>query len=46
MPRHAPYVPHGVIPAVLEQDDATTFIEPGIRGRVDALGNLIVVRAP
>jgi N-methylhydantoinase A len=33
-------------PAVLEQPDATTVIEPGLRGRVDALGNLIVERAP
>src|SRR5262249_38324273 len=29
-------------PAVLEQGDATTVIEPGLRGRVDPLGNLIV----
>ena len=33
-------------PAVLEQPDATAFIEPGLRGRVDALGNLIVERCP
>jgi len=26
----------------LEQPDATTVIEPGLAGRVDALGNLIV----
>ena len=32
-------------PAVLEQPDATIFIDPGLRGRVDALGNLIVERA-
>ena len=32
-------------PAVLEQPDATAFIEPGLRGRVDALGNLIVERS-
>jgi N-methylhydantoinase A len=31
-------------PAVLEQPDATTFIEPSLRGRVDALGNLILER--
>jgi N-methylhydantoinase A len=31
-------------PAVLEQPDATTFIEPGLRGTVDALGNLILER--
>ena len=29
-------------PAILEQPDATTVIEPGHAGRVDALGNLIV----
>jgi N-methylhydantoinase A len=29
-------------PAILEQPDATTVIEPGLAGRVDALGNLIV----
>jgi N-methylhydantoinase A len=33
-------------PAILEQPDATTVIEPGLAGRVDALGNLIVERAP
>ncbi len=27
-------------PAILEQPDATTLIEPGLRGRVDALGNV------
>lgn len=32
-------------PAILEQPDATIFIDPGLRGRVDALGNLIVERA-
>jgi N-methylhydantoinase A len=32
-------------PAILEQPDATTVIEPGLRGRVDRLGNLIVERA-
>ena len=31
-------------PAILEQPDATTVIDPGLRGRVDALGNLIVER--
>jgi N-methylhydantoinase A len=35
---------HG--PAIVEQLDATTVIEPGDRARVDALGNLeITVRA-
>jgi len=29
-------------PAILGQPDATTVIEPGHSGRVDALGNLIV----
>jgi N-methylhydantoinase A len=33
-------------PAILEQPDATTVIEPGLQGRVDRLGNLIVERAP
>jgi N-methylhydantoinase A len=32
-------------PAILEQPDATTVIEPGLTGRIDALGNLIVERA-
>jgi N-methylhydantoinase A len=31
-------------PAVLEQPDATIVIEPGMAGRVDRLGNLIVER--
>jgi N-methylhydantoinase A len=31
-------------PAVLEQADATTFVEPGLQGRVDRLGNVIVER--
>jgi N-methylhydantoinase A len=29
-------------PAILEQPDATTVIEPGLLGRIDKLGNLIV----
>jgi N-methylhydantoinase A len=29
-------------PAILEQPDATTVIEPGYIGRVDPLGNVIV----
>jgi N-methylhydantoinase A len=29
-------------PAILEQPDATTVIEPGHIGRVDSLGNVIV----
>jgi N-methylhydantoinase A len=32
-------------PAILEQPDATTVIEPGLVGRVDPLGNVIVERA-
>jgi N-methylhydantoinase A len=32
-------------PAILEQPDATTVIEPGHAGRIDALGNLIVEAA-
>lgn len=32
-------------PAILEQPDATVVIEPGLSGRVDALGNLIVERS-
>ena len=32
-------------PAVLEQPDATTVIDPGLQARVDALGNIIVTRA-
>jgi N-methylhydantoinase A len=31
-------------PAILEQPDATTVIEPGLIGRIDSLGNLIVER--
>lgn len=31
-------------PAILEQADATTFIDPGLAGRVDDLGNVIVER--
>ena len=32
-------------PAILEQPDATTVIEPGLTGRIDAFGNLIVEQA-
>jgi N-methylhydantoinase A len=42
-------LPAGAIieaPAVLEQPDATIFIDPGLRGRVDHLGNVIVERSP
>jgi N-methylhydantoinase A len=33
-------------PAVLEQPDATTVLDPGLVARVDTLGNLIIERAP
>ena len=32
-------------PAVLEQPDATIFIDPGLSARVDTLGNIIVERS-
>ena len=41
-------LPTGAIiagPAILEQPDATTVIEPGLTGTVDALGNVIVTSA-
>ena len=31
-------------PALLEQPDTTIFVDPGLVGRVDALGNLIIRR--
>ncbi|MDE0794697.1 MAG: hydantoinase/oxoprolinase family protein [Alphaproteobacteria bacterium] len=31
-------------PAILEQPDATTFVDPGLSGRVDSYGNVIVER--
>ena len=40
-------LPEGAVieaPAVLEQPDATIFIDRGLRGRVDHLGNVIVER--
>jgi N-methylhydantoinase A len=33
-------------PAILEQSDATIVIEPGLKGRVDPLGNIILERLP
>ena len=33
-------------PAVLEQPDATTVLDPGLAARVDTLGNLIIERIP
>ena len=32
-------------PAILEQPDATTIVDPGLVGEVDAYGNLIVTRS-
>lgn len=32
-------------PCVVEQSDATTFLEPGCSGRIDNLGNLIITLA-
>ena len=29
-------------PAILEQPDCTIFIEPGLKGKVDRFGNLII----
>jgi N-methylhydantoinase A len=29
-------------PAILEQPDATTVVEPGLVARVDALGNILI----
>lgn len=34
---------HG--PAILEQPDATTVIDPGLKARIDHLGNVIIERA-
>ncbi len=31
-------------PALLEQPDATIFIDPGLRGRVDRFGNIVIRR--
>jgi len=33
-------------PAILEQPDATTWIDPDLTGRVDRFGNLILTRKP
>jgi N-methylhydantoinase A len=32
-------------PAILEQPDATTVVEPGLSARVDSLGNIVIERA-
>jgi N-methylhydantoinase A len=40
-------LPEGAVisgPAILEQPDTTIFIDPGLSGRVDHFGNLIVTR--
>jgi N-methylhydantoinase A len=31
-------------PAILEQEDATIFIEPDLQGRIDRFGNIIIER--
>ena len=31
-------------PALLEQNDTTIFVDPGLQGRVDGFGNLIITR--
>ncbi len=33
-------------PAILEQPDTTIFVDPGLTGRVDGFGNLILTRRP
>jgi len=46
---HRERLPRGATfscPAIVEQLDATTVIEPGDRVAVDALGNLIITIAP
>ena len=32
-------------PAILEQPDATVFVDPGLQARVDMMGNLILERS-
>jgi len=32
-------------PAILEQPDSTIFIEPGLRGKVDCFGNLLITKS-
>jgi N-methylhydantoinase A len=42
-------LPAGLVvqgPAILEQPDATVYVDPGLQARGDALGNLIVERKP
>jgi N-methylhydantoinase A len=31
-------------PAILEQPDSTIFIDPGLEGRVDRFGNIVITR--
>ena len=31
-------------PAILEQPDTTVFVDPGLTGRVDRFGNLVITR--
>ena len=41
-------LPAGAIvpgPAILEQPDATIFIDPGLIGEVDSFGNLVMARS-
>ncbi len=41
-------IPVGAViqgPAILEQPDATTIIDPGLQARIDQLGNVIIERA-
>jgi N-methylhydantoinase A len=33
-------------PAILEQPDATTVVEPGLLARVDTMGNILIERQP
>jgi N-methylhydantoinase A len=40
-------LPEGAVipgPAILEQPDTTIFIDPGLTGRVDGFGNMIITR--
>jgi N-methylhydantoinase A len=31
-------------PAILEQPDTTIFIDPGLTGRIDSFGNVVITR--
>ncbi|MEM7269648.1 MAG: hydantoinase/oxoprolinase family protein [Pseudomonadota bacterium] len=42
-------LPEGTVvngPAILEQPDTTIFVDPGLSGRVDAYGNLLIEETP